>query len=306
MCIAIYKPEDQVISKAALKRCFEANTDGAGFMFAEDNKLHIHKGYFKFKTFYKAYKDHETKQALVHFRIKTHGKTDKTNCHPFLVNDGLGFIHNGIISGYGDDKLSDTIQFNNAILKKIVKKHGSMGLFDDPMQELIENVIGYSKLVFLDKKGNFNIMNEDKGHWHNKVWYSNDSYKVPTPYVPAIQQDWQNWGRGKQDTLFAGQAQHQLAAGQSSLAIGDWVELKVDYTMGTGDNTHIIKKGDWLEVQSIEDDGTCTLLDDDLRLPLVHPGIKCTDVETHEYDSDIEEVTEYNRAFGLDYNGKKL
>jgi len=292
MCIAIYKPEDQVISKAALKRCFEANPDGAGFMFAEDNKLHIHKGYFKFKTFYKAYKDHETKQALVHFRIKTHGKTDKTNCHPFLVNDGLGFIHNGIISGYGDDKLSDTIQFNNAILKKIVKKHGSMGLFDDPMQELIENVIGYSKLVFLDKKGNFNIMNEDKGHWHNKVWYSNDSYKIPQPMPTYPVTTWKNYG--KQDTLFASSPKTS-----SLVAIGDWVELKEDIIQGVGDATSILKKGEWLEVTDVNlHDHTCTLLDDNMRgEPLVYTDIAWNDVESYDQVNDTKDIQEWNSGF---------
>ena len=298
MCIAIYKPKDVTISKAALQRCFKANPDGAGFMFAEDNQLHTYKGYFSFKNFYKAYQKHETKQALVHFRIKTHGKTNKQNCHPFLVNDRLGFIHNGIINGYGNDRLSDTIQFNNAILKKIVKKHGSMGLFDDPMQELIENVIGYSKLVFLDNKGNFNIMNEEKGHWHNKVWYSNDSYCVPKPYVPAVTYP-STWGRkddwNRQDTP------EPASAGRSSLAVNDWVELKRDYTIGTGDDTHIIKKGDWLEVQSIQDDGTCTLLDDDLKLPMVYPGVKCTDVESYDNDKNIQEVTDFNKNYGFDY-----
>ena len=292
MCIAIYKPEDQVISKAALKRCFEANPDGAGFMFAEDNKLHIHKGYFKFKTFYKAYKDHETKQALVHFRIKTHGKTDKTNCHPFLVNDGLGFIHNGIISGYGDDKLSDTIQFNNAILKKIVKKHGSMGLFDDPMQELIENVIGYSKLVFLDKKGNFNIMNEDKGHWHNKVWYSNDSYKIPQPMPTYPVTTWKNYG--KQDTLFASSPKTS-----SLVAIGDWVEIKEDIIQGVGDATSILKKGEWLEVTDVNlHDHTCTLLDDNMRgEPLVYTDIAWNDVESYDQVNDTKDIQEWNSGF---------
>jgi len=292
MCIAIYKPEDQVISKAALKRCFEANPDGAGFMFAEDNKLHIHKGYFKFKTFYKAYKDHETKQALVHFRIKTHGKTDKTNCHPFLVNDGLGFIHNGIISGYGDDKLSDTIQFNNAILKKIVKKHGSMGLFDDPMQELIENVIGYSKLVFLDKKGNFNIMNEDKGHWYNKVWYSNDSYKIPQPMPTYPVTTWKNYG--KQDTLFASSPKTS-----SLVAIGDWVEIKEDIIQGVGDATSILKKGEWLEVTDVNlHDHTCTLLDDNMRgEPLVYTDIAWNDVESYDQVNDTKDIQEWNSGF---------
>ena len=193
MCIAIMKSENKKISKSTLQRCYDANPDGAGFMFAENKELTVKKGYFTFKQFYKEYKPHENKQVLLHFRIKTHGPIDKNNCHPFLVNSGLGFIHNGIISGYGDDKQSDTIDFNKSILQKIVAKHGNMGLFDDPMVELIENVIGYSKLVFLDRHGNYRIMNEKKGSWHDGVWYSNSSWKKPEP-VTYTGYDWTKQG----------------------------------------------------------------------------------------------------------------
>ena len=286
MCIAIYKPQDKKISKKVLQRCYDANPDGAGFMFAEDKELHLHKGYFKFDEFYKEYKEHESKQALIHFRIKTHGKLDKENCHPFLVNNGLGFIHNGIISGYGDDKLSDTIQFNNAILKKIVAKHGNMGLFDDPMVELIENVIGYSKLVFLDRHGNFNIMNEEKGHWYNGVWYSNDSHKE-RKYIPTT---WKNYN--KQDTLFAG-GDRQTS---SLVVVGDWVEMKEDYIYGKGDDSVVIKKGDWLEVTGVSGD-TCTLLDDDLNHPIVYEKIPTNKVESYDSSGNQEEINNWNSGF---------
>ena len=303
MCIAIYKPEGKKISKKVLKRCYDANPDGAGFMFAEDKELHLHKGYFKFDEFYKEYKPHEKKQTLIHFRIKTHGKLDKKNCHPFLVNNSLGFIHNGIISGYGDDKLSDTIQFNEAILKKIVAKHGNMGLFDDPMVELIENVIGYSKLVFLDRHGNFNIMNEEKGHWYNGVWYSNDSHKERQATFDYYKG--RNWNHSdvwqdnkKQDTLSLG----AKAPESSSLAPGDFVELKEDYVLGDGDQTIYLKHGDWFEIKSIEGD-TCTLVDSDLhKQNIVYPNIKCSDLEDwSDKSNDIQEVTEWNQGF---YKGK--
>ena len=154
------KSANKKINKATLRRCYDANPDGAGFMYAEDKQLHVKKGYFTFKEFYKEYKPHGDKQVLIHFRIKTHGPIDKDNCQPFLVNNSLGFIHNGIISGYGSSSKSDTIEFNESILQKIVSKHGNNSLFDDPMVELIENVIAYSKLVFLDRHCNFTIMND--------------------------------------------------------------------------------------------------------------------------------------------------
>jgi len=188
MCIAIYKPEGKVLSLATLKECYTSNPDGAGFMYAENKKLHIEKGFFSFQTFYDAFKKHESKQAVIHFRIKTHGKIDTANCHPFAVNNSVGFVHNGVISGYGDADFSDTVRFNEAILRPLVSKWGNLALFQDPIIELIEGRIGYSKLVFLDRHGNHKIMNEHKGQWDDGVWYSNDSYK---PYVAPVS-TWEN------------------------------------------------------------------------------------------------------------------
>ena len=183
MCIAIYKPAGKVLSQETLKECYDNNPDGAGFMYAEDKKLHIEKGFFSLQSFYEAYVKHQDKKAVLHFRIKTHGKIDTTNCHPFAVNSSLAFVHNGIISGFGDSDHSDTIGFNHGVLQPLVNKWGNLALFQDPMKDLIESRIGYSKLIFLDRHGNHNILNESKGEWDNGIWYSNNSYK---PYVAPI------------------------------------------------------------------------------------------------------------------------
>ena len=251
MCIAIMKSAKKKITKATLQRCYDANPDGAGFMYAENKELNVQKGFFTFKEFYKEYKPHENKQVLLHFRIKTHGKIDKNNCHPFLVNNSLGFIHNGIITGYGDDKQSDTIDFNKSILQKIVAKHGNNSLFDDPMVELIENVIGYSKLVFLDRHGNYKIMNEGKGEWN----YNNVMTKSE----------------------------------------GDWVQVADDHTIGKGDNTVILKKGEWLEVGKVNwAKNTCSLIEATSNNPNVYKDIDLDLVESWE---DVTEVNTWNKSF---------
>jgi len=38
MCIAIMKSANKKINKATLKRCYDANPDGAGFMYADNMK----------------------------------------------------------------------------------------------------------------------------------------------------------------------------------------------------------------------------------------------------------------------------
>ena len=62
MCIAIYKPENVEIPKETLETCFENNPDGAGYMFAEDKKLHVRKGFFDMDKFWNSYKRNKNKQ----------------------------------------------------------------------------------------------------------------------------------------------------------------------------------------------------------------------------------------------------
>ncbi|OHE79008.1 MAG: hypothetical protein A3F67_10870 [Verrucomicrobia bacterium RIFCSPHIGHO2_12_FULL_41_10] len=177
MCIAIYKPAGEIISREVLETCFDNNDDGAGFMFSENRKLILYKGFFDFSSFYSVYKEHENKSCVIHFRIKTHGKINEENCHPFTVTPALAFVHNGVISGYGNTEYNDTYMFNEHILKGLIKQGGKKLLFSGIIKELIEKAIGYSKLIFMDASGEVEIFNERLGEWHTGVWYSNTSHK---------------------------------------------------------------------------------------------------------------------------------
>jgi hypothetical protein len=259
MCIAIYKPEDKILSLATLKECYTSNPDGAGFMYAENKKLHIEKGFFSFQSFYDAFKKHEHKQAVIHFRIKTHGKIDTTNCHPFAVNNAIGFVHNGIISGFGDANHSDTIGFNQSILQPLVSKWGNLALFQDPIIDLIEGRIGYSKLVFLDRHGNHKIMNEHKGTWDDGVWYSNDSYK---PYVaPVTTYDWKDskydWKKNVTTIKTVSLPKPNL------IAIGTMVELLED--VADPATLTVYETGELCEIVAVNKDFTCDLMHDDYK-----------------------------------------
>ena len=183
MCIAILKPDGENIKKDRLDNCFFNNDDGAGFMYAKDGILYFFKGFFKFNDFWSSYVKNVVKNgnpmSAIHFRIKTHGKTNVNNCHPFKVNEDLGFIHNGIINMVKQDpKRSDTAMFNELILKKLPDGF----IRNMAIVNLIEESIGSSKLVFLDNKGQFLISNESLGKWDNNVWYSNTTYKYRYTY----------------------------------------------------------------------------------------------------------------------------
>lgn len=108
MCIAIYKPAGKRIPLEYLEESFKYNPDGSGFAWAEDGEVTIVRGMFTYEDFLKEWKDHDqliSHNALIHFRIATHGSIDKENCHPFPLKEGA-LIHNGVFSGLGSQKTS--------------------------------------------------------------------------------------------------------------------------------------------------------------------------------------------------------
>jgi len=178
MCIIAYKPKGSSIRKRTIKNCWQANPDSGGFMFAYDNKLNIIKGFTSFRSFYRNFRLCERRYDVgfvLHFRIATHGKINKENCHPFFVNKDLGFAHNGIFQCVPENKnKSDTRIFCETVLQKLPKDF----LIKKEYHILLESVAKEqnSKIAFLTNKGTCYIFNESAGEWSNGCWYSNDGF----------------------------------------------------------------------------------------------------------------------------------
>lgn len=176
MCIAIWKPQKKKLLQEHLRNSWDNNPHGAGFMYPENGKIAVVKELADFDVFYKKYKyiEDDNLPVVLHFRLATHGKKDMDNCHPFLLSDGCGFVHNGIINGVGisSDK-SDTYLFRDKLIQA--------GIEDIPnkvMSTIIKGFIGSNnKLIFLNKDGKVNIINDKAGEWSGGVWYSNTGYK---------------------------------------------------------------------------------------------------------------------------------
>jgi len=185
MCIAILNTKKATLSKDTLRNCWENNGDGAGILYIHNKKMQVFKEMNSFDNFYNNYleikRKHGKNNIVLHFRISTHGKINETNCHPFLVNDDLGFVHNGMIYDVPVSKdYSDTYMFNECVLKEF--KDGFE--YNDVIMDMIGEFIGQgSKLVFLNTDDEYFIVNEKAGHWHMDCWFSNSSYKQVNNYV---------------------------------------------------------------------------------------------------------------------------
>jgi len=181
MCIAILNTKKAGrLPKSHIKNSWDNNEMGSGLLWTNNGKLHVFKTYVydEYIDKYNQLRDDKDVGSIVlHFRIATSGYKGEHNLHPFLVNDNLGFVHNGVIKGLGNKEFSDTYEFND-MLKKF--KHDFTTC--DMSKYFISEYIGYSKLVFLTADDKHTIINEELGKWVDGNWYSNDSYKQYNDY----------------------------------------------------------------------------------------------------------------------------
>lgn len=200
MCIICYKPKGVALPpRQILENCFENNPDGAGFMVKTENGVKINKGYFNFTELYEVLtvQDLTPFDVGIHCRITTHGATCKKNCHPFVIASKLKTIrktntiadaavmHNGVINAVDvpvTSNLSDTVIFTRDVLANIRAIHGGAITESRRACEIVDSLIGASKLLIMDGGGVKmfgNFMSE------GGVYYSNDSYKDwNTLYTP--------------------------------------------------------------------------------------------------------------------------
>lgn len=201
MCIIAIKPKGiEPPTDDVLHECFVNNADGAGFMWADEGKVHIHKGFKKFKSLKKALK-HRAFTAddtvVYHCRISTGGGVTPGNTHPFPLSKDIkdlksltlttdvGFAHNGIIKlTPSQADLSDTQEFIKTILyMEEVKKGLKEG--NETTFKILDSLGGFSKFCVLTPKEVHKIglgWVEEGG-----LLFSNKSYKKKVIYSSYAQ-----------------------------------------------------------------------------------------------------------------------
>lgn len=198
MCIAIFKPKNTKLKRKHLENSAEVNPDGFGVAWSDGQKLRTFRT-MKAGEWIDKVQSLENFPAIIHARIRTHGKTDLENCHPFRVSGGLAFIHNGClpISTASKPDRSDTWHFNAYVLRPLIRDTRGVTA---PVVELLHEYARGSKLAFLDYRGRHLIIHEKSGQWEGGAWWSNCSYKnrvgfswkgggytIPPSYVSPIQ-----------------------------------------------------------------------------------------------------------------------
>lgn len=177
MCvIAVSKAGKRQPTETELRAMWARNPDGAGYMFARDGSVIIHKGFMILSDFINAVRSEKFAAAdsvVYHFRISTQAGVNAIMTHPFPITDNpeyfeyldlicpLGVAHNGIIPLTTDPeekKYSDTALFIMRCLSRIIKE--SKDINNVFIQKMIKNLGGFSKFAFLEGTGNITTIGD--------------------------------------------------------------------------------------------------------------------------------------------------
>jgi hypothetical protein len=164
-------------------------------MFASAGKVHIRKGFMDLDTLLKDVHDMwdflNERNVVFHFRFATHGTTTQSNTHPFRINDGLCVAHNGVLTNVTVPKDKDITDTEAFVQQYLV--HFPDGFHrNKAYTNMIEEFIGYSKLVLLDSKGEITILNEKLGQWDTLGrWHSTDELFEKTHKPTSLSDYWE-------------------------------------------------------------------------------------------------------------------
>ena len=193
MCvIAVSKKGIRQPTVSELRDMWKTNPHGAGYMFAKNGRVEIHKGFLYWEDFIRSVRSEKftvSDSVIYHFRISTQGGICEEMTHPFpIVNNlrlmkaldvycDIGVAHNGIIpltTSVQEKEFSDTALFVSNYLSFLVRSPSDM---ENPsVQEMIKE-LGHSKFALMDFFGNVVTI----GQFYNQdgLLVSNENHLFP-------------------------------------------------------------------------------------------------------------------------------
>ena len=169
MCIiCVSKSGVRQPDENTIRTMFRHNPHGAGYMFARDGRVIIHKGFMNPDEYLRAVRQEHFTAAdsvVYHFRISTQAGVNPEMTHPFPLSNQpgrlrsldqscrIGVAHNGIIrltSNPNDDRYSDTAIFITDYLSQII--HSRADLRSRRVLDAIFQ-IAQSKFAIMDGSG---------------------------------------------------------------------------------------------------------------------------------------------------------
>jgi len=182
MCVAVYVPKGEKISKEIFDNCENANPDGCGFAYVKKDKIEVCRSLEGAKLWQHLKRINGKHNIVLHFRIATHGEVSLENCHPFRVSKSLILSHNGILN----IKLKDKTRSDTYALASLLGSLPDGFLERGVYRWLLDEAVSPDKLLFMDGVGNVTIIGENRGSWVEGLWFSNTYWRAKKKsYVPS-------------------------------------------------------------------------------------------------------------------------
>lgn len=90
MCVIIYLPKGNSISRSELSDAWRTNPDGAGLAYVDGGHVHFKRGFLKFEEYYKAVAAIQGRHdTVLHLRISTCAGVSAIGTHPYKAGDVL-------------------------------------------------------------------------------------------------------------------------------------------------------------------------------------------------------------------------
>lgn len=204
MCLLISGKSNAIRStllntKGLLHDIFSSNSDGVGAMYVTSKrKLRTPKvlpnSLAECRAFIAQLPDDDRNLAL-HFRMRTHGATDMTNCHPYPVIEGrIALMHNGILSqgNKADISKSDTWHYINDVVRPMLAEAPKMFLNQAWLNLIEEDISTSNRFAIMDADGELVILNKETGIEHGDLWFSNTYAWSPELLIPGYTKKFSN------------------------------------------------------------------------------------------------------------------
>ena len=179
MCvICVSKKGIRQPSVSEIREMWETNPHGAGYMFARNGKVEIHKGFMELRDFLRSVESEnftDDDVVVYHFRISTQAGVTPEMTHPFPLSSDLedmevldclcdvGIAHNGIIrlTSTKDERYSDTALFITEYLPALIRD--TKDITDKHVKRCIRGLAD-SKLALINGEGDVSIIGDFYGN----------------------------------------------------------------------------------------------------------------------------------------------
>ena len=176
-------------SEAVIRAMFNHNPHGAGYMFARDGWVTIHKGFMNLDDYLRAIRAEcftPQDSVVYHFRISTQAGVNPEMTHPFPLSNQparlrqldlrcrIGVAHNGIIrltSDPNNDQYSDTAIFITDYLSHIIRRRADLR-----DQRVLDSIFQIAQSRFAIMDGGGYIATVGKFIDERGLLFSNASY----------------------------------------------------------------------------------------------------------------------------------